>query len=67
MRCYRRLLNISYKDHVSNDEVRRKILVIGEYELLDSERKREEEADRRGGKTILKNGQERTLPAHLGR
>ena len=23
MRCYRRLLNISYKDHVSNEEVRR--------------------------------------------
>ena len=25
MRCYRRLLNISYKDHVTNKEVRRKI------------------------------------------
>ena len=25
MRCYRRLLNISYKDHVTNEEVRRKI------------------------------------------
>ena len=24
MRCYRRLLNISYKDHVTNEEVRRK-------------------------------------------
>ena len=25
MRCYRRLLNISYKDHVTNEEVRKKI------------------------------------------
>ena len=25
MRCYRRLLIISYKDHVTNEEVRRKI------------------------------------------
>ena len=25
IRCYRRLLNISYKDHVTNEEVRRKI------------------------------------------
>ena len=25
MRCYRRLLNISYKDYVTNEEVRRKI------------------------------------------
>ena len=33
MRCYRRLLNISYKDHVTNEEVRRKIqAVIGEYD-----------------------------------
>ena len=24
MRCYRRLLNISYKDHVTNEEVRRR-------------------------------------------
>ena len=31
-RCYRRLLNISYKDHVTNEEVRRKIqAAIGEY------------------------------------
>ena len=35
MRCYRRLLNISYKDHVTNDMVRRKIqAVIGEYDDL---------------------------------
>ena len=35
MRCYRRLLNISYKDHVTNEEVRRKIqAAIGEYEKL---------------------------------
>ena len=39
MRCYRRLLNISYKDHVTNEEVRRKIqAAIGEYdELLTQE------------------------------
>ena len=28
MRCYRRLLNISYKDHVTNEEVRRMIQVL---------------------------------------
>ena len=42
MRCYRRLLNISYKDHVTNEEVRRKIqAAIGEYnELLALVKKR---------------------------
>ena len=35
MRCYRRLLNISYKDHETNEEVRRKIqAAIGEYDEL---------------------------------
>ena len=35
MRCYRRLLNISYKDHVANEDVRRKIkAVIGKYDDL---------------------------------
>ncbi|MEW8548147.1 MAG: hypothetical protein AB2693_31985, partial [Candidatus Thiodiazotropha sp.] len=35
MKCYRRLLNMSYRDHVTNEEVRRKIqAVIGEYEEL---------------------------------
>ena len=35
MRCYRWLLNISYKDHVTNVEVRRKIqAAIGEYDEL---------------------------------
>ena len=35
MRCYRRLLNISHKGHVSNKEVRRKIrAAIGEYDEL---------------------------------
>ena len=36
MRYYRRLLNISYKEHVTNEKVRRKIqAAIGEYgELL---------------------------------
>ena len=42
MRCYRRLLNISYKDHVTNEEVRRKIQApIGDYdELLTLVKKR---------------------------
>ena len=35
MRCYWRLLNISYKDHVTNEEVRREIqAAIGEYKEL---------------------------------
>ena len=42
MRYYWRLLNISYKDHVTNEEVRRKIqAAIGEYdELLNLVKKR---------------------------
>ena len=33
MRCYQMLLNILYKDHVTNKEIRRKIqAAIGEYE-----------------------------------
>ena len=35
MRCYRRLLNISYKDHVMNEEVRNRIQnVIGVHDDL---------------------------------
>ena len=35
MRCYQRLLHISYKDHVTNEEVRRKIrAAVGEYDEL---------------------------------
>ena len=35
MRCYRKILNISYKDHVTNDEVRAKIQqAIGPHEDL---------------------------------
>ena len=35
LRCYSRLLNISYKDYVANEEVRRKIQeAIGEYDEL---------------------------------
>ena len=35
MRCYRRLLNISYKDHFTNEEVRRNIqAAIGDYDEL---------------------------------
>ena len=35
MRCYWRLLNISYKDHVTKEEVCRKIqAAIGEYDEL---------------------------------
>ena len=42
MRCYRRLLNISYKDHVTNEGVRTKIQsAIGKYdELLTLVKKR---------------------------
>ena len=42
MRCYRKLLNILYKDHVTNEEVRRKTqTAIGEYdELLTLVKKR---------------------------
>ena len=42
MRCYRRLLNISYKDHITSEDVRRKIqATIGEYdELLTLVKKR---------------------------
>ena len=35
IRRYRRLLNISYKDHVTNEEIRRKIkIAIGENDEL---------------------------------
>ena len=35
MRCYRKVLHISYKDHVTNEEVRAKILqAIGPHEDL---------------------------------
>ena len=35
MRCYRRLLNISYKDHITYEEVCRKIrAAIAEYDEL---------------------------------
>ena len=35
MRCYRRLLNISYKNHVTNEDVYRKIqTAIGKYDEL---------------------------------
>ena len=42
MRCYRRLLNIFYKDHVTNEEVRNRIqTAIGEHDvLLTMEKKR---------------------------
>ena len=42
MRCYRRLLDFSYKDHVADEEVRRKIQAdIGKYdELLTLVKKR---------------------------
>ena len=35
MKCYRKLFNILYKDHATNEEVRRKIrAAIGEYDEL---------------------------------
>ena len=45
-RCYRRILNVSYNDHVTNEEIRRKIqaaLKFGEYDeflILVKKRKR---------------------------
>ena len=91
MRCYQRLLNISYKEHVTSEKLSRKIkAAIRVYdELLTLVKKRKlrrfghvsrssglakkilqrtvkgkEEVDRRrGGKAILKRGQEWTLPA----
>ena len=43
MRCYRKILRISYKDHVTNEEVRAKIQqAIGPHEdLLTLEKRRE--------------------------
>ena len=41
MRCYRKILYISYKDHVTNEEVRAKIQqAIGAYEDLTIVRRR---------------------------
>ena len=42
MRCFRRILNISYKDHITNEEVRSQVrALIGPYEsLLTTVRKR---------------------------
>ena len=38
MRCYQRHLNISYKDHVTNEEVYRKIqTATEEYEGIETE------------------------------
>ena len=35
MKCYQKLLNISYKDHVTNEKVCRKVqAAIGEYDEL---------------------------------
>ena len=35
IRCYRRLLNISYKDHITNEDVSRKTqAAIGKYDKL---------------------------------
>ena len=42
MRCYRRILNISYKDHITNEEVRSQVrALVGPYEeLLTTVKKR---------------------------
>ena len=93
MKCYRKLFNILYKDHATDDEVRRKIrAAIGEYDeliavvkklklrwfghvsrssglantiLLGIVKGKRRKVDRRGGKTISKNGQGWILPAQL--
>ena len=60
MRCYRKILRFSYKDHVTNEEVCAKIQkAIGPHEVLLTIVKREEDkADRKsGGKTTSGNGQ----------
>ena len=62
MRCYRRLLTISYKNHITNEEGRRhsqdsrssgleKTISLG-----TMNGKRKEVGRRRDGKTILKSG-----------
>ena len=66
MKCYRKILRISYKDHVTNEEVCAKIQqAIGPHEDLLTTVKRhklkwrgeEDEADRkRSGKTASGNG-----------
>ena len=78
MRYYQKLLNISDKNHVTNEDVRWKIQASsGEYDEHQTETKvawprlkvfwlskdapvghRERENRRRGGKTIIKSGQE---------
>ena len=41
MRCYWRLLNVSYKEHLTNEKVRRKIqAATGKYEPLTLVKKR---------------------------
>ena len=40
MRCYRRLLNISYKDHLTNEEIRNRIQnAIGVHDDFQKKRK----------------------------
>ena len=60
MRCYRRLLNISYKNHVTSEEARRKIqAAIGEYnELLTLVKKQKL---RWFGHVSMSSGLERTI------
>ena len=60
MRCYRRLLNISYKNHVTSEEARRKIqAAIGEYnELLTLVKKQKL---RWFGYVSMSSGLERTI------
>ena len=60
MRCYRRLLNISYQDHITNEEIRRKIqAAIGEHnELLPLVKKQKL---RRFGHVLRSSGLAKTI------
>ena len=54
MRCYRKILRISYKDHVTNEEVRAKIQqAIGPHEDLTIEKRRK----LRSCLSIIRSGQ----------
>ena len=77
MRYYRRLQNISYKDHVTSEEVRRKIqatickhdvplTLVFYFSKDDSAGYSARKNKKRDGKTILWSGQGWTLLTQLG-
>ena len=67
MRCYRKILHISYKDHVTNDEVRAKIQpAIGPHEDLLTIVKRRKTAVVWSCFPFIRSGQNH-LPRHSER